>query len=141
MQGYVTLDTRDLPRAAEFYERIARELGSRRSLESDGCVAWGVPGAPAAISVEAPRNGRVAACGTEVVALQAADPEQVQRLYDLALAQGGLERGGARRAWRLLCGLLPRPGWQPSQRLLRNAALGPSACRSIRLAVRFSRLY
>jgi catechol 2,3-dioxygenase-like lactoylglutathione lyase family enzyme len=89
MQGYVTLDTRDLPRAVKFYDRIARELGSRRSLESDDCVAWGLPGAPAAISVEAPEHGRMAACGTEVVALQAADPEQVQRLYDLAIAQGG----------------------------------------------------
>ena len=29
MIGYVTLGTKDLPRAAEFYDAIARELGTR----------------------------------------------------------------------------------------------------------------
>jgi catechol 2,3-dioxygenase-like lactoylglutathione lyase family enzyme len=97
MQGYVTLDTRDLPRAVKFYEPIARELGVRRAVETRDGVAWGLPGSPASISVEASRGG-VASCGT--VALQAADPEQVQRLYELAIAQGGCgeaapcERGG-----------------------------------------------
>jgi len=43
---------------------------------------------------------KIASCGTGAVALQAADPEQVQRLYELAIAQGGCgeaapcERGG-----------------------------------------------
>lgn len=99
MKGYVTLDTRDLPRAVKFYDRLARELGVRRALEADNFVAWGMPGAAASISVTAPED-RVAACGTGVVALQADDPEQVQRLYELAIAQGGrgeaepCERGG-----------------------------------------------
>jgi catechol 2,3-dioxygenase-like lactoylglutathione lyase family enzyme len=86
MQGYVTLDTRDLPRAVKFYDRLARELGVRRAMEAEDFVAWGLPGAPASIGVAA-GEGRIGACGT--VALQAADPEQVQRLYEVAIAQGG----------------------------------------------------
>lgn len=97
MNGYVTLDTRDLGRAVKFYDRLARELGARRSMEDDECVAWGLPGGPASISVVASGHapGKAGA-----VALEAADPEQVQRLYDLAIEQGGApeaepcERGG-----------------------------------------------
>ena len=51
MDGYVTLDTRDLGRAVKFYDRLARELGARRSMEDADCVAWGIPGGPASISV------------------------------------------------------------------------------------------
>lgn len=100
MQGYVTLDTRDLPRAVKFYEPIARELGVRRAMEGKDFVAWGLPGAPSSIGVSATPGGRIENCGTGAVALQAADPEQVQRLYELAIAQGGCgeaapsERGG-----------------------------------------------
>ena len=98
MNGYVTLDTRDMPRAVKFYDRIARELGARRSMEDEDLVAWGLPGGPAAISVVSGQPQSVANCGT--VALQAADREQVQRLYELAIEQGGrgeaepCERGG-----------------------------------------------
>lgn len=97
MDGYVTLDTRDLGRAVKFYDRLARELGARRSMEDADCVTWGIPGGPASISVvvNGDKPGSAAA-----VALEAADPEQVQRLYDLAIEQGGepeaepRERGG-----------------------------------------------
>jgi predicted lactoylglutathione lyase len=97
MNGYVTLDTRDLGRAVRFYDRLARELGARRSMEDNECVAWGLPGGPASISVVASGHapGKAGA-----VALEAADREQVQRLFDLAIEQGGApeaepcERGG-----------------------------------------------
>lgn len=104
MKGYATLDTRDLPRAVKFYDRLARELGVRRALEAEDFVAWGLPGAPASIGVTTPVDG-VGSCGTGVVALQADDPEQVQRLYELAIAQGGRgeaapgEHGGFYGAW------------------------------------------
>jgi predicted lactoylglutathione lyase len=86
MNGYVTLDTRDLGRAAKFYDRLARELGARRSMEDADCVAWGIPGGPASISLVANGDAPGAAAA---VALEAADPEQVQRLYALAIEQGG----------------------------------------------------
>jgi catechol 2,3-dioxygenase-like lactoylglutathione lyase family enzyme len=100
MHGYVTLGTQDLPRAVKFYDRIARELGARRSMETEGFVAWGVPGGPPGIGVAQPFDGKITACGTGVVALQAIDPEQVKRIYDLAISHGAAgeaapeERGG-----------------------------------------------
>ena len=100
MHGFVTLDTRDISRAVKFYEPLARELGARRSVEADDFVAWGMPGAPASISVARQADPRISQCGTGTVALQVEDPEQVERLYELALAQGGrgeaapCERGG-----------------------------------------------
>jgi predicted lactoylglutathione lyase len=89
MHGFVTLDTQDILRAVKFYDPLARELGARRSMEADDFVAWGLPGAPASISVAKQADPRVSQCGTGTVALQVEDPEQVERLYQLALAQGG----------------------------------------------------
>ena len=60
MDGYVTLDTQDLGRAVKFYDRLARELGARRSMEDVDCVAWGLPGGPASISVVAERPTEIA---------------------------------------------------------------------------------
>lgn len=100
MHGFVTLDTQDISRAVKFYEPLARELGARRSVEADDFVAWGLPGAPASISVAKQADPRISQCGAGMVALQVEDPEQVERLYELALAQGGrgeaepCERGG-----------------------------------------------
>lgn len=89
MHGFVTLDTQDISRAVKFYEPLARELGARRSVEADDFVAWGLPGASASISVAKQADPRLLQCGTGTVALQVEDPEQVERLYQLALAQGG----------------------------------------------------
>ena len=74
MDGYVTLDTRDLGRAVKFYDRLARELGARRSMEDADCVAWGIPGGPASISVVAngDKPGLAAAVALEALAVPVA---------------------------------------------------------------------
>ena len=41
MIGYVTLGTRDLAKAAAFYDQIAAEMGIGRFMESDTFIAWG----------------------------------------------------------------------------------------------------
>ena len=41
MIGYVTLGTKDLKRAARFYDAIASELGVGRMFETDRFIAWG----------------------------------------------------------------------------------------------------
>lgn len=95
--GYVTLGTRDMARAMRFYDPIAREMGIGRSVEAEGFVGWGLPGA-ARFGVALPE----AAPGLQnaMTPLQAEDAEQVQRLYEIALHNGGssesapCERGG-----------------------------------------------
>jgi predicted lactoylglutathione lyase len=94
MIGYVTLGTKDLAKAAEFYDAIAAELDTPRMMEFDGFIAWGKPGGGAGIGLTRPFDGNVATVGNGVmVALQAKDKEQVHRLHEIALAHGGCCEG------------------------------------------------
>lgn len=94
MIGYVTLGTKDLAKAAVFYDAIAAELDTPRMMEFDGFIAWGKPGGGAGIGLTRPFDGKEASVGNGVmVALEAKDQAQVQRLYDIALANGGTCEG------------------------------------------------
>ena len=94
MIGYVTLGTNDLAKAAVFYDAIAAELGVPRMMEFDGFIAWGKEGGGAGIGLTKPYDGNAASVGNGVmVALEAKDEAQVQRLYDIALANGGTDEG------------------------------------------------
>jgi catechol 2,3-dioxygenase-like lactoylglutathione lyase family enzyme len=94
MIGYVTLGTSDLARAAVFYDAIAAELDTPRMMEFDGFIAWGKPGGAAGIGLSRPFDGNPASVGNGVmVALEAKDKDQVHRLYDIALANGGTCEG------------------------------------------------
>lgn len=94
MIGYVTLGTSDLARAAKFYDAIAAELETPRMMEFETFIAWGKPGGSAGIGLTKPFDGNPASVGNGVmVALEAKDEAQVQRLYDIALANGGSDEG------------------------------------------------
>ncbi|ANY19100.1 Glyoxalase-like domain protein [Tsuneonella dongtanensis] len=94
MIGYVTLGTNDLQKSAPFYDALAAELGTKRMMEFDTFIAWGDPGGAAGIGLTKPFDGNAASVGNGVmVALQAKDEAQVQRLYDIALANGGTDEG------------------------------------------------
>lgn len=94
MIGYVTLGTNDLQRAARFYDAIAKEMGVGRMMEFDGFIAWGKPGGGAGIGITKPFDGKAATVGNGVmVALEARDKAQVDRLYEIALAHGGTDEG------------------------------------------------
>ncbi len=90
MIGYVTLGTRDLEKAARFYDAIADELGTPRMFATDTMIAWGTMNGPAGLGVCYPHDGDPMSVGNGVmVALQAKDKEQVDRLHALALRLGG----------------------------------------------------
>ncbi|WP_300376374.1 VOC family protein [Henriciella sp.] len=94
MIGYVTLGTNDLARAATFYDAIAAELGSGRMMEFDTFIAWGTPDGPAGFAATKPFDGKPASVGNGMmVALQAKDKDQVHKLYEIALANGGSDEG------------------------------------------------
>ena len=94
MIGYVTLGTNDLARAAVFYDAIAAEMGVGRMMEFDTFIAWGAPGGAAGIGLTKPADGNVATVGNGImIALQAKDQAQVDRLYAIALEQGGTCEG------------------------------------------------
>ncbi|WP_225009820.1 VOC family protein [Novosphingobium percolationis] len=94
MIGYVTLGTSDLARGAAFYDAIAAEMGVGRMMEWDGAIAWGAPGGGAGIGLTKPFDGNPASVGSGVmVAFEAKDKEQVDRLHAIALAHGGTCEG------------------------------------------------
>lgn len=94
MLGYVTLGTNDLERAAKFYDAIAAELGTSRMMEWPGAIAWGTPGGSAGIGITKPFNGEAATVGNGVMAaLEASSVEQIHRLHEIALANGGTCEG------------------------------------------------
>lgn len=94
MIGYVTLGTTDLERAAKFYDAIAAELGTPRMFSTDTFIAWGAPDGAAGIGITYPFDGKPMSVGNGVmVALQAKDKTQVDRLHALALSLGGTCEG------------------------------------------------
>lgn len=97
MIGYVTIGTNDLERAVAFYDELLAELGASRMMEEPGTfVAWAVSPDKPAISVTRPYDGKAATAGNGMmVALAVETPEQVQRVYEKALALGGRDEGAA----------------------------------------------
>ena len=94
MLGYVTIGTRDLPRAVKFYDAIANEMETPRLMEFETFIAWQKPNGPPGIAVTLPYDKKPATVGNGMmVALHARDPAQVKRLYDLALSMGGTDEG------------------------------------------------
>ena len=94
MIGYVTLGTNDLVRGAKFYDALAKEMDTPRMMDTETFIAWGKWDGPAGIGLTQPFDGNPASVGNGVmVALEAKDPAQVQRLYDIALAHGGTCEG------------------------------------------------
>lgn len=94
MLGYVTVGTNDLVQAAKFYDAIAAEMGVGRMMEFPTGIAWGAPGGGAGIGAMAPFDGKPATVGNGVmVALEAKDAGQVDRIYAIAMANGGSDEG------------------------------------------------
>lgn len=94
MIGYVTLGTTNLARGAAFYDAIAAELGTGRMGGDERFIAWGTPGGAAGIGLALPYDGKPATVGNGVmVALEAKDRAQVDRLHALALSLGGTDEG------------------------------------------------
>ena len=117
MIGYVTLGTNDLHRGARFYDALAKELGVGRMMDFDTFIAWGAPGGAPGIGLTKPFNGEAATVGNGVmVALEAKSKEQVHKLHEIALANGGTCEGPP--------GLFPRSRRQQAERLLDDLTVG-----------------
>ena len=100
MIGYVTLGTNDRERGAKFYDAVCGELGVGRMMENEQFIAWGKPGGGAGIGMTAPFDGQPATVGNGVmVALEATDRAQVDRVYKIALENGGTDEGAPGERW------------------------------------------
>ena len=94
MIGYVTLGTNDLARAAAFYDAIAAEMGCHRIMDNDQFIAWGPRDGGTGVGITAPFDGHSATAGNgTMVALEAEDRAQVDRIHALALSLGATDEG------------------------------------------------
>ncbi len=94
MIGYVTLGTNDLPRAATFYDALAKHFGVGRMMDFDSFVAWGQMGGAPGIAATVPFDGKPASVGNGMmVALQADGPEMVHAVHAAAMEHGGCDEG------------------------------------------------
>ena len=94
MIGYVTLGTKDLKKAAVFYDKIAAEMGIVLFIDSDTFIAWGSADGSAGLGLTQPFDGKPMSVGNGVmVALAAQDKAQVDRIHKLALSLGGTDEG------------------------------------------------
>jgi catechol 2,3-dioxygenase-like lactoylglutathione lyase family enzyme len=94
MIGYVTLGTRDLPRAAAFYDSLLGEIGAGRFMASDRLIAWAVePGKPS-LGVCLPYDGKPATVGNgTMIALVVDSNDKVDALHRKALSLGATDEG------------------------------------------------
>ena len=94
MIGYVTVGTKDLKKAAEFYDKVCGELGMGRFMANERLIAWGGRGKGAGFGVALPYDGKPMTVGNGVMAaFGAKDKAQVDRVYKLALSLGGTSEG------------------------------------------------
>ncbi len=96
MIGYVTLGTKDLPRAAAFYDALLGTIGAKRWMDNDKFVAWNIAQGQPSLSVTLPNDGSPATVGNGVmVALVMNSKEKVDAFYKKALELGGTDEGPA----------------------------------------------
>ncbi|MBL8298661.1 MAG: VOC family protein [Rhodanobacteraceae bacterium] len=96
MIGYITLGTKDLARAAAFYDALFAEIGASRLMESDRFVAWAVDPNKPGFGVILPYDGKPATVGNgSMVALAVDSPAKVDALYARALELGATDEGPA----------------------------------------------
>ena len=95
MLAYATLGTRDLARAAAFYDAVLAPLGAKRFMEEpDYFIAWGNSEHGAGLGITYPFDKQAATVGNGcMVALGAASREQVDAVHAKALELGGSDEG------------------------------------------------
>jgi catechol 2,3-dioxygenase-like lactoylglutathione lyase family enzyme len=94
MIAYTTLGTRDLDRAAKFYDEVLAVIGGKRTMEDEQFIAWDKGDGGAGLGITWPFDKQPATVGNgTMVALQAESREQVDKLHAKALELGGTDEG------------------------------------------------
>ena len=99
MNGYVTLGTNDLQRAAGFYDQLLGVIGAKRTWDTERFILWSVRPDLPGVSVIKPYDGQPATAGNgAMVALAMDSTAKVDALYNKAMELGAKDEGplGAR---------------------------------------------
>lgn len=95
MIGYQMVGTNDLDKAVAFFEPIMKEFGAGRFLQEEGVfVAWAASADSPGFSVTKPHDGKAATIGNgSMTAFACENPAMVDKIYKMAIAQGGTCEG------------------------------------------------
>lgn len=94
MIGYVTLGTRNLARAAAFYDALLATIGATRHIDSERFIAWAISPRRPSLSIALPYDGNAATVGNgTMVALRMDSREKVDALHRKAIELGGSDEG------------------------------------------------
>jgi catechol 2,3-dioxygenase-like lactoylglutathione lyase family enzyme len=96
MIGYAMFGTRDLPRAAAFYDAVLGEIGAKRMMDFGTSIAWGVGMDKPMLGIGLPYDKQAATVGNGcMIALVVDSKDKVHRVYDKAIALGAKDEGPA----------------------------------------------
>lgn len=95
MIGYITVGTNNLAEHAKFYDALFELVGAKRTMEIENYfIAWGNSPTAPMFSLAKPFDGNSATAGNgTMIALAAKNPEQVDALYNKAIALGASDEG------------------------------------------------
>jgi predicted lactoylglutathione lyase len=94
MIGYTTVGTNNFERSAEFYDGLFFSMGIKRAMQTDDFIAWGNEDGTPMFSIHLPENNQPATVGNGVmIALSVNSPEQVDAVYNQAIALGSVNEG------------------------------------------------
>jgi catechol 2,3-dioxygenase-like lactoylglutathione lyase family enzyme len=117
MIGYVTVGTKDLKKAGEFYDKLCGELGMGRFMANDHIIAWGGAGGGAGFGVALPFDGKPMTVGNGVMAAFSAQSPGRSRLQAGAIARRKLRRTSRAAQRAVLRRLFQGPRRQQAQRV------------------------
>ncbi len=97
MIGYTMVGTNDLERSMRFYDPIFAEMGLDQCWRDGQCASWGRQDDEAfpRFFTGYPFNGEAANVGNgSMTAFLVNEPRLIDRLYELAMQNGGIDEGG-----------------------------------------------
>ena len=93
MVGYVTIGTSDMDKATAFYDALLGEIGGKQTFGMDRIKFYGT-GEGAMLAVCIPYDEQAQACGNgNMVAINAGNRENVDKLYAKAMELGASDEG------------------------------------------------
>ncbi|MEM9177760.1 MAG: VOC family protein [Myxococcota bacterium] len=94
MVGYVCIGASDFEKSVAWYEALLGPIGAKRLMEFEGFVLIGRSMDTASVAVVRPFDGKPQSAGNGMmVALQLETKEDVDGIYERALASGGSDEG------------------------------------------------
>lgn len=94
MISHVTLGTRNLTQAEDFYNALLRPVGGRLLHKSDTVMFYEFSGHETKLAITLPFDGQAASAGNgTMLALKLDTIEQVEHLYQLAMSMGAMCEG------------------------------------------------